>query len=271
MNKYYAHFPVKDAIEHIGSVLESLINQSLPPSKIVIVDDGSVDGTSDVLKQYKEKYPNLIQVIRNESTTRDFARIPHLWNKALQTGYEYQMVAAGDVTYEKDYAKKIIEKMEENDLVIASGDYEPFTANAPHGAGRFIKQSFFDLAYPSGKYSTVLGYETEMLTRVSMNNMKYKLYNGIVFNHLDKLGHSHNFVEWGYGMKSLGYHPIWVLGRCVSVAKTIGLKSAITMFKSYLTYKSGESNYYSYLPEDVRAFTRKEQIDKIKRILSPVA
>lgn len=259
-NKYYCHFPVRDGVEHIDEVMKSLIEQSIPPSKIIVVDDGSTDGTSSILKGYKEMHPDIVEIIRTENKTRDYTRLPELWNMCLRKGYEYQMIGAGDVSFEKDYAKKLLEHMDEDkDLVITSGDYEPFTAQSPHGAGRFIRQTFFDEIYKDGKHPLTIGYESETLVRVLMEGKKSKIYTDIKFNHLDDLGHGHNFSEFGYAMKALGYHPLWCYARCVTDIKRLGFKASFRMFKSYITYKPKATGYYSQFSPEVRKYMRDYQ------------
>jgi glycosyltransferase involved in cell wall biosynthesis len=260
MKKYYCFFPVRDGIEHIDDVMKSLVNQSLKPGKIVVVNDGSTDGTGKVLALYKKQYPDLVEVIHTDNKTRDYKRLPELWNKSLKDGYEYHMIGAGDVSFEHDYAKKILEKMDEDkDVVVASGDYEPFTSQSPHGAGRFVRQTFFDKIYEDGKYPLTIGYESETLVRVLMESKKAKIYNDVVFNHLDELGHGHNFSEFGWSMRALGYHPLWSLSRCLVDIKRLGLKGSFGMFKSYITYKPQPTGYYSQFSPEIRNFMRNYQ------------
>lgn len=260
MDKYYCFFPVRDGVEHIEEVMDSLINQSVPPSLIIVVDDGSTDGTSEILEQYKTKHSKLIEIIRTENKTRDYKRLPELWNVSLKEGYEYHMIGAGDVSYEKDYAKKILEYMDnDHEIVMASGDYEPFTAQSPHGAGRFVRQDFFYNCYKDNKYPLTIGYESEILVRAMMKNKKSKIYNDVIFNHLDELGHGHNFSEFGYSMRALGYHPLWCFSRCLIDIKRLGFKGAFGMFKSYVTYKPEKTGYYSLFDEDVRKFMKNYQ------------
>jgi glycosyltransferase involved in cell wall biosynthesis len=268
MSNYYCFFPVRDGAKHIGEVMESLVTQSIVPTKIIVVDDGSTDSTSKILKEYKEQFPELIEIIRTENKTRDYKRLPELWNMSLRDGYDYHMICAGDVSFEKDYAKKILERMDaDEDIVVASGGYKPFNASAPHGAGRFVRQSFFDKVYDDGKYKLIIGYETETLTRARMLGKKIRIYNDIVFNHLDKLGHGHNFGEFGCSMKALGYHPLWAIGRCIVDIKKIGIKGAFGVFTSYVNYRPNKDGYYSQFDDDVRKFTRDNQIGKIKKII----
>lgn len=257
---YYCFLPVRDVVNHIEKVMDSLIDQSVKPSKIIVVDDGSTDGTSEILLKYKNKYNNLVQIIRTENKTRDYKRLSELWNMCLLKDYKYHMIGAGDVSFEKDYAKKILERMEANeDIVIASGDFVPFRSQSPHGGGRFVRQDFFYDTFKDGKYSLIIGYESEILVRAMMKYKKTRIYNDIIFDHLDTLGHNHNFSEFGYSMRTLGYHPLWCLARCLIDINVLGWRGSFNMFKSYIMFKPDKTGYYSMFDPEIRRFMHNYQ------------
>ena len=52
---------------YLREQLDSLLNQTYENMKILIRDDGSKDGTIQILKEYSEKYPNKIECIFDEN------------------------------------------------------------------------------------------------------------------------------------------------------------------------------------------------------------
>lgn len=50
---------------YIAEQLDSILNQTLPVSEIVVCDDGSTDGTLEVLARYKEQHPDIIRIHQN--------------------------------------------------------------------------------------------------------------------------------------------------------------------------------------------------------------
>jgi glycosyltransferase involved in cell wall biosynthesis len=59
--------PAKDAAPYIATTLETLIRQFDQPSalKLVAIDDGSTDGTGEIMRLYADRFPNA-EVLRNE-------------------------------------------------------------------------------------------------------------------------------------------------------------------------------------------------------------
>jgi len=51
---------------YIAEQLDSILSQTLPVSEIVICDDGSTDGTLEILSRYAEQYPEMIMIHQNQ-------------------------------------------------------------------------------------------------------------------------------------------------------------------------------------------------------------
>ncbi|MCP9201580.1 glycosyltransferase family 2 protein [Gramella sp. GC03-9] len=66
--KIYIVIPAHNEASFIGQTLDSLVNQTLLPERLVIVDDNSTDDTFSIAREYAEKH-SFISVVKNESTT----------------------------------------------------------------------------------------------------------------------------------------------------------------------------------------------------------
>ena len=53
--------PVRDGARYIGSAIESVLGQTEPPAELLVIDDGSSDGTGGVVSQFSERGAHLIQ------------------------------------------------------------------------------------------------------------------------------------------------------------------------------------------------------------------
>jgi glycosyltransferase involved in cell wall biosynthesis len=56
--------PAYNEARHISRCLDSLLRQDFDSFEVVVVDDGSVDGTSEVVKQYVLRYPGKVRLLR---------------------------------------------------------------------------------------------------------------------------------------------------------------------------------------------------------------
>jgi len=253
IESYYHFFCVRDSEKSIDKVMKSLLDQTIPPKEIIVVDDGSTDGTSEILDSFQKEHPNIITIHKTQNKTRDYSRIPTLWNMCLKKNYDFHMVGAGDVSYEKKYAEKLLTRFDnDKNLVIVSGDFELKVEKSPHGAGRLVRQSFFFKYYD--KYPEIMGYESEILHRALIKGYKIEVFNDVKMEHHEKLGGKHNFEEFGRGMKALGYHPVYVMGRCFlefMKNNNVGRKGAMNMFWKYLTYKPKDEGYFSQILKNI--------------------
>lgn len=65
--------PARNEADYIELTIQSMIEQTLPPLKWIIVSDGSTDGTDDIVKKYLHAYPWIELVRTPERKKRHFA------------------------------------------------------------------------------------------------------------------------------------------------------------------------------------------------------
>jgi len=53
--------PVRDSASYIASAIESVLGQTEPPAELLVVDDGSVDGTAGIVSEFSGRGVRLIQ------------------------------------------------------------------------------------------------------------------------------------------------------------------------------------------------------------------
>ena len=63
--RYLLITPCRDEASYARRSLDSVVRQTVPPAKWIIVDDGSTDDTPAILKEYAAKHP-WIQILRRE-------------------------------------------------------------------------------------------------------------------------------------------------------------------------------------------------------------
>ncbi len=275
MGNYYVIVTCRNSEKNIEKAILSLYNQTLKPEYIIIIDDGSTDKTPFILKELNNKIDNLL-IITNLDFGYDITRVVTNWNKAIKLTIEqklkvtdYHMIGTDDTIYEERYAEKIISFMDKNPkYAIVSGVFDKNKHTSPHGAGRFVRNSFFNQVHKF--YPEQMGYESYILITARKNNFDYTVLQDAGFEHTRQLGQNHHFYEFGASMRTLGYHPLFALGRFLTyfiTNKPIGRVGALYMLYHYLFYKPKKDGYDSMYPEEIRRFTRIIQYYKIKSIL----
>ncbi len=69
-----AIIPVYNGEKYIDEAIQSVIDQTIPLHKIIIVNDGSTDTTKDRIAKYEQRYPDLIKNIYKENGGLSSAR-----------------------------------------------------------------------------------------------------------------------------------------------------------------------------------------------------
>ncbi|MGN6629080.1 MAG: glycosyltransferase family A protein [Candidatus Nitrosocosmicus sp.] len=275
MGSYYGIVTCRNSAENIEKAILSLMDQTLKPEYIITIDDGSTDNTPLILKELQKRFSNL-HIITNQDLGYDIKRVVNNLNKAIKLTIErklketdYHMIGTDDTIYEKNYAQKIISFMDQNrKFAVVSGVFDNNIHSSPHGAGRFVRNSFFKQIHKF--YPERMGYESYILITAQKNNFDIKVLHDAKFEHIRQLGQDHHFYEFGASMRTMGYHPIFALGRFFKyfiTNKPIGRLGSIYMLYYYLFYKPKEEGYDSMYPKDMREFVRKMQYKRMKSIL----
>ena len=63
--------PAYNLEAYIRKTIDSVLNQTLPPFEILIIDDGSTDGTAEVIRSYGDKVVYIYQENKKPSATRN--------------------------------------------------------------------------------------------------------------------------------------------------------------------------------------------------------
>lgn len=276
LGSYCAIVTCINSEDNIRASINSLIDQTLKPHYIIVVNDGSTDRTSEILKEIQKEWAGL-HVITHPNLGYDIKRVVKNWNEAIKfirdnglQKVDYHLIATDDSIYSKNYAQKITEYMDLNpNVAIASGNYTKYEPLMPHGAGRFVRNSFFENTCWHGYYPEQMGYESAILYEANHRGYAYYVLNDARFEHIKSLGKTHKFIEFGASMHTLGYHPIFAFARFLKYFTTgnvTGRIGALYMLYYYLTYKPKSEGYDSMYDEKIRRYIRKRQVDRLKKI-----
>ncbi|AFU57532.1 putative glycosyl transferase, family 2 [Candidatus Nitrososphaera gargensis Ga9.2] len=262
--------------------LESIMRQSVEPSLVCVVNDGSTDSTSNLLFKLKDSYQN-IHIITLEDKGYDSRRIVHNWNIACdyvkKSGkeYDYLLISSDDVVLPKEYVERLIQEMSiDPKLAVVSGNRglaQSDFISLPEGAGRLIRVSFFSqIGYRHPPY---YGYEPWILYKALQMGYRIRKLADLKYEHKRTFGVGHQFIEYGPAMRCLGYHPIFVLARVVRNILTnktgISKSASLRMLFDYLFEgKWKDDPYFQYFDPELREFIRNLQKQRLFRKLTMI-
>ncbi|MBB6479260.1 glycosyltransferase family 2 protein [Spirochaeta isovalerica] len=120
MNRSYVLIsPCRNEAEYMKITLDSVLSQTILPSKWIIVDDGSTDETPKILAEYEMKYP-FIQVVTRANRGRRsvgpgvIEAFYQGYNVINPMDFQYLCKLDLDLSLPPKYFEILIERMEEN-------------------------------------------------------------------------------------------------------------------------------------------------------------
>ncbi len=268
----------KDGAGTVRETLESILNQELQPSFVVVVDDGSTDGTPELLRRMAADHANLF-VVRNPSHSRDIRRVPALLNLGLSFAEglrdrlgspRFMMVSGDDNKLAVDYASTIIARMTaEPRIAVAAGSWTGSKSNQmPPGAGRFVRMDF--MMRLGGRYPVAYGWEAWLIYKAMQSGYAVKFFGDATYVHLRPYS-PRNLSGWGRGMYSLGFPSYFVFLRLAinlvwARRGTQSRAGSVAMAAGYLSAKLDPAPLRSMLIEDegLKAFVRRYAAVRLK-------
>jgi len=273
---YWVAVVTRNGAQQVSSTLTSLLDQTAKPSRIMVVDDGSSDETSEILTEASQKHP-IIQILNRPDRGYDIRRVPSNVNLAIASASElrteYLMISGDDCIYPTNYAEALIRRMNaDTKIAVASGPPNQSglmtQEHSPSGSGRLVRVSF--LRDVGNRFPVKAGWEAWLLFRAAQMGFKTILFADLTYLHVRPRGRGHQFTYWGAAMYTLGYHPLYAFGRIVrNLVKLASLKSSTALLRGYLMAASGSSDPFA-VPFDhsLRNFVSGQQSREIVRIVA---
>ncbi|MGN0631951.1 MAG: glycosyltransferase family 2 protein [Ruminococcus sp.] len=112
--------PAYNCQETIKNCLDSILNQTIENRiEIVVVNDGSTDGTAQILSEYKDKHPDSVNVITQMNSGPAKARN----NGILSASGKYIGFVDADDYIEPDMYELMLSRMADNTDLVVCGRY----------------------------------------------------------------------------------------------------------------------------------------------------
>ncbi len=107
--------PAYNCSQTIAEVIKALLNQTIKPQQIIIVDDGSSDDTASIIKSF-DKITYIYQDNGGPATARN--------NGAKHATSDYIFFTDSDCVARKDWLEKAIIHFNRDDIAVVCGSYD---------------------------------------------------------------------------------------------------------------------------------------------------
>ncbi len=288
--RYALITPARNEGRYIENTIRSVAQQTLLPSRWVIVNDGSTDDTGMIAARYANQYNWITLIDLPPRDTRNFAAKVHAFRagQAAMAGVEYDIIGNldADVTLDPDHFAFLMSKFEEDpDLGVAG------TVFREDDGYNSETDSFEGQNYVSGQcqifrrvcYEDIGGYfpseigciDWLAVTTARMMGWRTRSFREKWFHHHRPLGTAtHGRIRKGfdYGRKDyqMGAHPLWEFIRCgYQMTKRPYLVGGMAILTGYTVGPLiGRKRIVS---KALMTFHRHEQMMKLRAILWSVA
>src|SRR5690606_13393185 len=107
--------------------LNSLVQQTIVPDKIVVVNDNSTDRTADIITDFEKKYANIYQVF-NQSENKHLpgSKVIRAFYKGFETlddSFDIIVKLDADLILPTNYFERIIETFSKNNRIGMVGGF----------------------------------------------------------------------------------------------------------------------------------------------------
>lgn len=277
--------PARNEEAFIGQTIDSVIHQTVPPLRWVIVDDGSTDRTPEIVSLYLSQYPWIQLVQLPQRRDRSFAAKVSAFNAGFEKVRDLDYGIVGnldaDVCFEPDYLEFLLVKFQEDAKLGVAGtifreegydsDRKSFEGHK-HVAGGcqlFRKRCFEQIGgFTPNKAG---GVDWIAVTTARMIGWRTRSFREKSFFHHRHLGTAERGILsslFSYGEKDyyLGGHPLWELFRVAyRLTQRPYLGGGIALGLGYASAMLRRMN--RPVSRELMKFHRKEQLSKLKLIL----
>lgn len=273
--------PARNEASFIEKTILSIINQTIRPTKWVIVSDGSSDGTDDIVTRYSLLYPWIELVRMPDRTTRHFGGKATAFNaghdRMRHVHYDIIGNLDADITFDADYFEFLLNKFAQDKTLGVAGtpfregnsqyDYRFSRKEHVSGACQLFRRECFEMI---GGYIPREGGGIDLAAVVTgrMRGWKTETFMEKACVHLRPMGKAGpHYLKYtfksGHGDYMLGAHPVWQFFR------SIYQMSAKPFFLSGFLLMSGYfwgmiTHPHKPVSEEFVRFRKKEQICWLK-------
>ena len=112
--------PTYNEADNLPLLAERLFSLGVPDVKMIVVDDNSPDGTSDVARALNDQYDNRLDLIKRDSKSGLGTAYKVGFRHAIEQGADYVIQMDADLSHEPEYIPAFLKALENADVVVGS-------------------------------------------------------------------------------------------------------------------------------------------------------
>lgn len=229
-SRYVVVTPVRNEALHITDTITSVLSQTVPPSRWVIVDDGSTDTTASIVEELTGDVA-WVQLVRRDDRGHRSAGtgVMQAFRDGMATladaNWDYLVKLDGDLRFSAEYFERCLEQFDADaTLGIAGGKlydidgdtvtYDSHPAFHVRGATKIYRRGCWDAI---GGLIEAPGWDTLDEAKANQTGWTTRTLVDIPLYQLRPTGRAagswSNWVKNGVAAYRSGYHPAFVLAR----------------------------------------------------------
>ncbi|NHN27204.1 glycosyltransferase family 2 protein [Flavobacterium jejuense] len=276
---YQIIIPAHNEEQFIGLTLDSLVNQTVLPSKVIVVDDNSTDTTSEIVKSYIDKHSYISLVNKNSEAIHlpgsKVIQAFHEGEKHIDDNYDIIVKVDADLIFPANYFETIINHFKSDDSIGMVGGFAYIEKDEKwilenltdkdhiRGAFKAYRKTTFKQI---GGLKPAMGWDTVDELLCKFYYWKVVTDTSLHVKHLKPTGANYNKAsryKQGEAFYSLGY------GFMITVIASLKLalkKKKPLLFLDYIKgfWKAKSSNKDLLVTKEQATFIRKYRWQKMK-------
>lgn len=277
---YYIVIPIHNEEAYLESTLNSILNQSLPPKKVVLVNDNSTDTTENIIDLYVQK-STIFHKLNITSSIQHMpgSKVINAFNKGLailDDTYDFIVKLDADIILPKNYFESISSHFKNNTSIGICGGFiyeqtkssqwelnHPMNKDHVRGAFKAYSKACFKAI---GGLKSAMGWDTVDELLAKYNSFSLHTDPALKVKHLRPTGKAYNTKSkklQGKAMYTMRYG--FLITFIASIKMAVKNKSIRSFWNNLAGYLNASQNKTPYIVTELEGkFIRKLRWKNIK-------